>query len=357
MLSFRNIFFIAALPVALLSQGALAQQVTVSGQLTTYPVLVKAHNTGCNGHPPVYFGYSVDSQTKFTPGYSVEDINHVDPTISVGNHIMRFKSWTNWGECPELDLPVTIRTGTSAPLPPAPAPAPTPSPVPTGGSGPIPANAVAVDLNPLGNWQWNHDPGTPGTSVGTTNDGIGSPSLSGSSREFKASYSDRGGEIFYISFASDTAATHFVYDTYVYVTDPSQLGNLELDMNQVTANGQTMVLGTQCSSYSKTWEYTTNYNGGFHWNSSNIPCNPLTWTANTWHHVQIASHRDNQGNATYDWVNLDGTLSYFVGATGFDSKALGWAVGHLVVNVQLDGASPNSGSIDLFLDNLKVYRW
>jgi len=181
--------------------------------------------------------------------------------------------------------------------------------------------------------------------------------VAGTAREFKAAYSGHGGEIYHVSFANDASATHFVYDTMVYVTDPSQLANLELDMNQVTASGQTIILGTQCSTYSKSWEYTTHTGGRTHWNASNIPCDPLTWSASAWHHIQIASHRDNQGVATYDWVNFDGNLSYFNGASGADAKNLGWQPGDLLVNVQIDGSSRNSGSIQVFLDQLKVYRW
>ena len=69
-------------------------------------------------------------------------------------------------------------------------------------------------------------------------------------------YSSRGGMRWHLAFAKDTTATHFVYDSYIYLTDPSQVANIELDMNQVMANGKTVIFGTQCSGYSKTWEYT-----------------------------------------------------------------------------------------------------
>ena len=129
-------------------------------------------------------------------------------------------------------------------------------------------------------------------------------------------YSARGGELYSLHFGTDTTATHFVYDTYVYVVDPSQLANLEMDINDVMADGRTVILGTQCSTYSKTWEYTAIVNGRSGWHSSNLPCNPTAWAAKTWHHIQIASHRDSNGVATYDWVSFDGTYSDFQGAVG-----------------------------------------
>ena len=61
--------------------------------------------------------------------------------------------------------------------------------------------------------------------------------------------------------------------------------------------------------------------------------------AKTWHHVQIASHRDDKGNVSYDWVNLDGAHSEFVNATVNSAEALGWQKGTLLINFQLDGAN------------------
>lgn len=175
-------------------------------------------------------------------------------------------------------------------------------------------------------------------------------------REFFMTYSARGGERWHISFAKDANATHFVYDTYVYIVDPSQVANVEMDMNQVMSDGRTVIFGTQCSSYSKTWEYTI-VSGGTHWKSSNITCNPKNWTAKTWHHIQIASHRNNNGDVTYDWVNVDETHSEFKNATGNSAEALGWAKGDLLINFQLDGSDKDSGAITAYVHKLTILRW
>lgn len=172
-------------------------------------------------------------------------------------------------------------------------------------------------------------------------------------RKYYMTYTNHGGEIYHLSFARDTKPKHFVYETSIYVTDPSQLQNVEMDMNAVMADDRTVILATQCSSISKTWEYTT----ASHWHPSNIPCDPRTWTANTWHHIQIASHRDDSGNAYYDWVNVDETYSDFQNASGFSAKSLGWALGDLLINFQIDGASKTSGEITLYTDKRTVYRW
>lgn len=339
--SLLRLFLLASLSLSAAVPSALAQNITISGQLSTYPVQVQAHNVGCNGVAPVSFGYSVDDQSAFTAGLSAYDINNTDPNITVGAHTIHFKSWTSSGLCPVLDVPVNISNAPAAPA-----------------ASSIPANAIAASaLLGSSNWKWSHDYGTPGTSIGSSTYPVSKQSQDGLARNFYVSYADHGGEIYHVSFATDTAATHFVYDTYVLLANPSQVGNVEMDMNQVTADGRTMIFGVQCSMFSKTWEFTTVTNGVAHWNKSNLTCNPQSWTANTWHHVQIASHRDQYGNATYDWVSFDGNKGYFSGATGYDSLALGWAVGDLLLNFQLDGASPYSGSMNVYLDRLTIYRW
>ncbi|HEY1576140.1 MAG TPA: hypothetical protein VGF82_03600 [Terracidiphilus sp.] len=222
----------------------------------------------------------------------------------------------------------------------------------------IPSNAIASsDLDASPNWEWTHDPGTPGSSQGTTTYPVSGYSADNTARKFYMTYSGASGELYHVSFATDKTATHFVYDAYVYLTDPSQVANLEMDMNDVMTDGRTVILATQCSSYSNSWEYTLLTDGGFHWHPSNIPCSPKKWSANTWHHIQIASHRDGNGVATYDWVSVDGTYGDFDNASGADAKSLGWAIGDLLINFQIDGANKGSGSATIYTDKLIVYRW
>lgn len=223
--------------------------------------------------------------------------------------------------------------------------------------GQIPSYAVSSGaLDSSSRWTWTHDSGTPGTSTGSSAYPVSSPSLTGAAREFHVSYYDHGGERYHLSFGNNASATHFVYDTYVYIEDPSQVANLEMDLNQVLSTGRTVFLATQCSSYSRSWEYTYVSNGSSHWHTSNLPCNPKTWTAKTWHHVQIGLHRSGEV-VTHDWIRLDGKISYFNNATGAAAKSLHWQVGDLVLNVQPDGASSNNGSIKLYMDRLQVLHW
>src|ERR1700722_6796095 len=219
----------------------------------------------------------------------------------------------------------------------------------------IPTNAHSSgDLSTSGHWEWSHDSGTPGSSVGSSQYPVGNPSLDGKAREYYVSYSDKAGERFSLSFAHDSEATHFVYDTYVYIDDPAQVGNLENDMNQVMANGKTVIYGFQCSAYSGTWEYSL-ISGGPHWHSTGLACSPKKWTPYKWHHVQIASHRNSSGDVTYDWVNLDGDYKQ-VNKGGNGAENLHWAVGDLILNFQLDGAE-SRGSVKMYTDKLTIFYW
>jgi hypothetical protein len=58
---------------------------------------------------------------------------------------------------------------------------------------------------------------------------------------------------------------------------------------------------------------------------------------------------------THDWVSLDGTTSNFQNAVGPSAESLGWAMGDLLLNFQLDGAG--SGSITAYIDEMTIYRW
>jgi hypothetical protein len=334
-------------------QAALAQNITVGspvgGTTTQSPLLVKAHNVGCNGLAPVAFAFMIDNSSTPHWGATPYDIDVANTTVSAGKHTIRFKAWTSAGICPEVNSTVQVATGGSGGS--------------GGGSGSgggpdsIPSNAVAsADLDTATNWLGEHDAGTPGNSRGSTVYPATTP-LYDDAREFYMTYSGRGGERWHDSFARDTTSTHFIMDTYVYVVNPDQLANLELDLNQVMSDGRTVIYGTQCSTYSGTWEWS--YYGGNspHWHPSNIPCDTRKWTANTWHHIQVAFHRDSNGYVTHDWVNFDGTHTDFTGAAAGSAKALGWSKGSMIMNIQMDGWNKSSGNLTAFFHKTTYYSW
>jgi len=305
------------------------------------PTSVRAHNAGCDGLTPISFGYTIDNKSKFVLGVTGHDINTTDQTMSAGTHTIHFTSWNVKGMCPVVDTSFTATEAVGHT---------------TGHT--IPSNAISTgSLDGASNWEWNHDPGTPGESRGSSLYPANSETLDGASRELYFTYSDNGGEIYHLTFAHDATVTHFVYDTYIYLIDPSQIQNIEMDMNQVMSDGRTVIFGTQCASGSGTFEFTKVANGGTHWYPSNIPCHPKAWTANTWHHVQIASHRDSDGVVTYDWVNLNGTYTDFKDASGSSAENLGWPIGDLLLNFQLDGDGAGGEPITAYIDKMTIYRW
>jgi hypothetical protein len=222
----------------------------------------------------------------------------------------------------------------------------------------IPSIAIpALGLETSVAWKGVHDDQTKGSSNGATHYPIfpdGRNGLAG--RQFVTWYGDKAGERFHLTFARDATATHFVYAANVYLVDPGQIANVEMDMNQVMSDGRTVIFGVQCAAHSKSWEYTYVNSSGSHWHPSNIHCNPHDWGSKKWHNIQIASHRDDDGNVTYDWVCFDGVYTDFQNATVPAAQSLRWTPGELLVNFQIDGAQ-KTGVMDAYLNNLAVYRW
>ena len=203
------------------------------------------------------------------------------------------------------------------------------------------------------------DPGTDGSASGSM-EMVDTPSLSGSALEFYTTYTYYGGELYYVSFGDDTTSSNFVYDGWVYLDNSSgSIANLEMDMNQVMPNGETVIFGFQCDGWAGTWDYTENAGTPTapidHWVQSGASCNTQTWAQNTWHHVQVSYARDDDGNVTYQSVWLDGNQQQ-INVTVPSAFALGWAP-TLLTNFQVDGIVPGKSSSTVYLDNLTISRW
>jgi hypothetical protein len=212
------------------------------------------------------------------------------------------------------------------------------------------------DLDGSTDWQYERDSSVKGEARGSTLYPATVASYD-DARKFYMTYSDHGGERWFLTIGNDVKATHFVYDTYIYLVDPSQVQNLELDVNQVLSNGETVILATECASGSKTWEYTIVKHGKDEWVNSNVGCDPTTWAAKKWYHVQIGMHRDSKGVVTHDWVDVDGKHSDFHDAVGASAKKLGWPAGDLLINFQLDGYNSGKGEITSYIHDLTIHRW
>ena len=387
-----------------------------AGKTVTSPFTLTATAAVCSSRTVTAMGYSLDSSSNTT----IVKAQFIQAAVAAGSggHILHVKAWGSGTSC-VTDLPITIgAAATTSAATPAFSPAPgtfktaqsvtlsaaTPGATiyyTTNGSAPttssakysgpisvrasqvieavavasgytnsglaradyvitppsskppvVPPNATAASsLQALDNWQFKHDPGTSGSAVGESGL-VSTPSLSGNARQFVTSYSDSGGEIYSASYAEDTAAMNFLYDGWVWIEAGSSIANIEMDSNQVTADGQTIIYAFQCSGNSKVWEYS---GAGAKWVHSSEPCTPSTWPTNVWHHVQIGYSRDGSGNVTYHSVWLDG-IEQVIDATVPSSFALGWKVGVVQTQFQIDGLGA-SGSSTVYLDNLTIYRW
>jgi len=287
-------------------------------------------------------GYSFDTSpnTTFVMSKSVS----AQVTATAGGHTLHVKSWGTSGSACVSDIALTVVSQTPV------------------SSGPtIPSNAVAIKaIQNLTTWQAQFDTGTGGgTSSGIMNL-VTAPAVSGSARQFVTTYANYGGERYSVHIGTDQAATNFVFDTWMYLASPiNDIANIEMDLNQVMPNGQTVIFGFQCDGWSRSWDYTANLgtptSPNDQWIHSNQTCNPQTWATNAWHHIQISYSRDNSGNVTYKSVWLDGAEQDLNVTTG-SAFALGWGPS-LVTNLQVDGMTALPGTATIYLDNFTLYRW
>ncbi len=305
----------------------------------TTPFQLTASATECQSKAVTSMGYSIDTKSNQTVvnGTSI----NASVASATGTHTLYVTASGKGVSCVD-----SLTLYVSAPIPPGPV---------------IPGNAVVVkSIQDLSTWQAAFDTGTGSGSASGVMGLVSTPSLSGSALMFDTSYTDYGGERYSVVYGSDTVSENFVYDTWVYLAAPtSGIANIEMDLNQVLANGDTVIYAFQCDGWSETWDYTENAgtpaDPEVEWLHSSQTCNPQAWTPNAWHHVQISYARDGSGNVTYKSVWLDGAeqdLNVMVNS----DFTLGWA-SVLNTQFQVDGFTSTAGSSTIYADNMTVYRW
>ena len=331
--------------------GSSANGVTVStpakGATVGSPFTLAATSSTCSSQAVGTMGYSLDSSSNTT----VVNAEKIDMQVSAGSgtHTLHVKSWGVKGSSCDADVVVTVNGGSNPP-----------SGGGGGSGGPyIPPYASSVsNLQTLSDWRAAHDTGGPGGSSGAMAI-VGSPSRSGHARRLITKFWNNGDERYSATFGDDINASNFVYDAWVYIAAPSnRIANLELDLNQVMGNGQTVIYGFQCDGYAGRWDFAENKGSPTHsiahWISTYAPCNPRSWSTYVWHHVQISYSRNYAGRVTYKAIWFDGKESA-INATVPSAFALGWGP-QMSINFQVDGTG-SSGSSTVYVDNLTVYRW
>jgi hypothetical protein len=186
----------------------------------------------------------------------------------------------------------------------------------------------------------------PAASISTAS-GVGSPSVSGSSRVFHiASSKPYADALWWKQLGAANAATNLRYDVDFYVQAPQDAQALEFDSNQ--ANGtKRWIFGTECNIVSGHWDVWGNANGN--WISTGIPC--ATPAAYKWHHLTWEFKRT-ATQLTYIAVTLDG-VKHYVNRT-YTARASG--VNELNVAFQMDMRS-NHAAFGAWLDNVTLTYW
>jgi hypothetical protein len=331
-------FFIAILAfvsTAIPSFAGVIINAPGNGSTVSSPFSLSAYTSLCSGQQVSATGYSLDSST-YTTIFNAPAIT-TSVSAAPGGHTLHVKAWGVSGASCVTDVAITVSTASA-----------------------IPAISTSVSsLQTLSGWTAIHDGGTPGSSSGWSAI-TSSPSRSGAARKFAMNYSYFGGERYSIAFGDDEGASNFVLDTWVFIpSSNSGLKNLELDLNQVLAGGQTVLYGMQCDGWTNTWDISVNkgttYKPWSSWAHTSAPCNVQNWAPNAWHHVQLSYSRNDTGWITYKSASVDG-VSHPINTTVLGAYNLGWGP-TLLVNVQLDGATSGSGSASVILDDLIVNRW
>lgn len=305
------------------------------------PFTLSASASTCSSQSVNAMGYSFDSSSSTT----VVDAQSIDRSIdsSTGTHTLHVKAWGDNGASCVEDIVIDVKSGGTS----------------GSSSSEVPSNAKTVShIQSLSGWQHSHDSGGGGSSSGSSSI-VSSPSLYGSTRAFQTSFSNSGDERYSVSFSDDVDSENFFYDAWVYPTNSaSKLGNLELDVNQVMANGKTVLVGIQCDGFTGHWAYTVNTGSASDvkpkwYSKSGTSCNPRDWSQDKWHHVQFSFSRDSSGYITYKSVWLDGNETQ-LNATAFGAADLGWGP---TINTQFQVDGMGSGTVTMYLDNLTISRW
>jgi hypothetical protein len=231
------------------------------------------------------------------------------------------------------------------------------SPAQPSGSPGVPAGAeVKSAMQTLPNWEWctaklNGKPCASGQGDATSSmsPGQDDPSLSGNSAQFKiggpTQYSNA---LWWKSLGPNSKPTHFVYDLYFYLKDPSAPEALEFDVNQ-SMNGKRYTWGTECSYRdSGHWDIWDPESG--RWVTTSVECPQVE--AGKWHHL-IWSFERVDGKTHYISVSLDGDVHT---VDKYYNPQEHWSGSAVSVAFQMDG-NYRQDPYSVWLDKVTLSYW
>lgn len=221
----------------------------------------------------------------------------------------------------------------------------------TAGAVTIPTTAQSItNIQKLTGWQtcFGSCTATPMAKFSMTQF-IVSPSLSGSSARFSLLVGTQpwGAALWYKTLGAHNSATHFLFDLYYYVDNPTAAQALEFYVTQ-NANGARYNIGAQCDLARHSWRMWDNI--GKRWVGSAAIC-PRP-AARTWNHVVFEFQRQVGGNVIFTAVTLNGVRSLVnlsMGHTASSSSGL---------DIAYQSDSNSTGTpYSVWLDKVKLTYW
>ena len=262
-------------------------------------------------------------------------------TLPQGAHMLVAQAWDQNGNS-YTSAPVHIMVQGAAPGPPAPPPPAPPAPPP-------PSAPNAAEIQTHAGWaSCDTCAGHAGNGPSTAHDmqqGIGSPSLSGSAARFDVGGTPWGAALYWDELGSHDEAQNMTYSLDFYVDDSVANGQaIEFDVNQTTGVGK-YIFGTECdfrgSGTFRVW------NGpAATWVSTGISCPQPQ--ANTWHHLTWELQRSG-GQANFVAVTLDGNRQ----PVGMSFNPIGASGSGLDVAFQAD-LMASGANVSVWLDNVSL---
>ena len=196
----------------------------------------------------------------------------------------------------------------------------------------------------------------------SSNQGVGSPSLSGKSLRFdiggKTTFSDALWNNHLIGdFSSqgmpdgdnsiNSKSHNFVYDVYFFGDHIRSSQALEFDINQFV-NGKSYIWGHECRiAGGNEWDVWDN--PGQKWHPTGVACHPLN---NQWNHLTIQVQRTSDEHLLFQSITLNGktaTLNRYDTPT-----STSWS--GITVNYQQDG-NQKQQPYSIWLDKFNFHYW
>ena len=175
-----------------------------------------------------------------------------------------------------------------------------------------------------------------------------SPSLDGNATKFSISGTvpfSHG--LWWRNMASNTTATHFVFDMYYYMPTPSRSQGLEFATNQSRSDGW-YKFSTQCAFSNGQWRVWDSKHGG--WVSTGIACKRPP--ANTWQHV-VFEYARSGGKAVFVSITVNGQKHYVNKSFYPQSGVKGSSIG---IHFQLNGNAAED-DYSVYTDKMKLIYW